>query len=292
MPSTDRLTEFAAVAASQSISEASRVLGVERATLSRRMSNLEAELGVRLLHRSTSRLVLTPAGEELHARARQIVVDAQEAWSAVRRMDEVPRGLLRIASVGTVLDEMLVDYVHAFPEVEVEIVDASRAAGLVSEHIDVALRIGPISELNLIVRRVGVTVDRFVVASPGYLERYGVPMSVDDLAEHRCIVCAKGTWPLRDGGSIPIAGRLRGVDMRLAKVAACAEVGIALVAAPYIRDELASGKLVRVLPDQVGDAADVSIVFADREYIDPKVRAFIDRAVPALEMAFRPAQTD
>lgn len=287
MPSNDRLTEFAVVAADGSISGAARTLGVERATLSRRMSHLEAELGVRLLHRSTSRLVLTPAGEELSRRARRIAVDAAEAWNAVRRMDDVPRGLLRVSVVGDVLDELLIDYVAEFPEVELEIVDSPRPLGLVSERIDVAVRIGPVRDLDLIVRRVDARIDRLLVASPEYLERHGQPSSSDELSEHRCIVCLDGTWPTRSGGVLPVAGRVRTNELRLMLAGARAGVGIAFLPAPYIRDELRSGRLVPVLPDVMGDTAQVSVVFADRQYIEPKVREFIDRAVPILEAAFQ-----
>jgi len=142
------------------------------------MSNLEAELGVRLFHRSTSQLVLTPAGEELSRRARRIQLDAQEAWSAVRRLDDVPRGVLRV-------------------------------------------------------------VDRVVVGSPDYFARRGQPASVEDLVGHRCITGITQSWPLRAGGEVVVEG-----------------------------------------------TAQVSVVFADRDYTDAKVRVFIDRAVPVLEAKY------
>ncbi len=286
MPSADRLTEFAAVAEAASISGAARVLGVERATLSRRISSLEAELGVRLLHRSTSRLVLTPAGEELSRRARNIAVDAAEAWSAVRRMDDVPRGLLRGSTVGDVLDELFVDYVMEFPEVQLEIIDTARPIGLVTERIDVALRIGPVFDPDLIVRRVGATIDRVVVASPEYLSRHGEPASPDELAQHRCVACLEAIWPLRSGGGVQVEGRFRTNELRLMVAGALAGVGLAFLPVPHIRDELASGALVPVLEDSIGDTAQVSVVFADRQYIEPKVREFIDRAVPVVEAAY------
>ncbi len=285
MPSNDRLTEFAAVANARSISSAARLLGIERATLSRRMSNLEAELGVRLLHRSTSRLVLTPAGEELSRRAGHIVADAQETWSAVRRMDDVPRGVLRVSMVGDALDDLMISYVRDFPEVRLELVDTSRQVELIAERIDVAVRFGPVKDVNLIARRVDVGVDRIVVASPDYLAENGHPSSPDDLVEHQCIGPGKSTWPLRAGGRVPVTGRLGATESRFIRKAACAGIGLAFLPVPMIRDDLSSGALVRVVA-AIGDTAQVSIVFADREYIDPKVRVFIDRAVPALEAAF------
>jgi len=286
MPSNDRLTEFAAVANARSISAAARSLGMERATLSRRMSSLEADLGVLLLHRSTSRLVLTPAGEELSRRAGRIVIDAQEAWSAVRRMDDLPRGVLRVSTVGDVLDEVLLTYVQDFPEVRVELFDTSRPVGLIAESIDVAVRFGPVTDINLIARRVDAGVDRIVVASPDYLARHGEPATSDDLAGHQCMGPSTATWPLRSGGRVAVSGRLGASESRLIHKAARAGVGLAFLPVPLIRDDLGSGALVPVLEGVVGDTAHPSIVFADREYIDPKVRVFIDRAVPALEAAY------
>ena len=286
MPSNDRLTEFVAVAAAGSISSAARALEIERATLSRRMSSLEAELGVRLFHRSSTRLVLTAAGEELHRRASRIERDAQEAWSAVRRMDDVPRGLLRISTVGDMLDDLLITYVQDFPEVQVELVDTGRHVGLVDERIDVAVRFGPVTDVNLIVRRVNAGIDRLVVASPAYLERNGHPRSPDDLADHECICGLSSAWPLRAGGRVAVRGRLGASSGRLFAKAARAGLGLALLPMPLIADDLSSGDLVAVLRDDIGDTMQASIVFADREHIDAKVRVFIDRAVPALEAAY------
>ncbi len=286
MPSNDRLTEFAAVANARSISAAARALGIERATLSRRMSSLESELGVRLLHRTTSLLTLTPAGEELNRRAGRIIEDAQEAWSAVRRMDDVPRGVLRVSMVGDMLDDMLIAYVMDFPEVRLELVDTSRPVGLIAERVDVAVRFGPVNDANLVARRVQAGVDRIVVGSPDYLKRHGTPSRPDDLANHECLGPKKTTWPLRAGGRVAVDGRLGATESRLIRSAARAGVGLAFLPVPLIHEDLVSGALVAVLRDDVGDTARVSIVFSDRAYIEPKVRVFIDRAVPALEAAY------
>lgn len=292
MPSHDRLTEFAAIVAAGSISSAARALEIERATLSRRMSNLEAELGVRLFHRSTSQLVLTPAGEELHRRARRIESDAQEAWSAVRRMDDVPRGVLRVSTIGDILDGLILTFVQDFPEVKVELLDTARQVGLIAERVDVAVRFGPIADENVVVRRVNAGVDRVVVGSPEYLARHGEPTSAEDLSHHRCITGLTQSWPLRSGGEVVVEGPLAANGSRLMRTAACAGVGLTFLPVPVIRDDLRSGALVPVLEGVVGDTAQVSVVFADRDYVDAKVRVFIDRAVPALEAEFGRARGD
>jgi DNA-binding transcriptional LysR family regulator len=291
MPSNDRLTEFVTVVDVGSISGAARVLDVPRATLSRRMSALEAELGVRLLHRNTRRLVLTPAGQELVRRARRIVSDAAEAWSAVRRLDDVPRGLLRVSTTGTWLDDIIVGFLREFPEVQVEVRSTTRHVDLIAEGVDVALRMGEVRDPNLIVRKV-TSGARVVVASSSYLGERGVPNTPYDLSEHDCIVGFAGEfapqreWPLCDGGSVRVAGRVAANDIRMMRAAALGGLGLALLPRMAVVDDLARGALVVVLEDSVGADASASLVYADREYIDPKVRAFVDRAVLALKASF------
>jgi DNA-binding transcriptional LysR family regulator len=261
-------------------------LDVERATLSRRMSKLEAELGVRLLHRSTSRLVLTPAGEELLRRARRIVEDAEETWSAIRRMNDAPRGVLRISTVGDVLDELLIQFVLEFPRVRVELVETARPVDLVAESIDVAVRFGPVADVDLVARRVRAGVERLVVGAPAYFTAQGQPTTPEELADHNCLGSQRAHWPLRAGGRMPVSGRLGASGSRLIHKAALAGVGLALLPLPLVRADLASGALRVVLRDTVGDTARVSVVFANREFLDPKVREFIERAVPVLEAAY------
>ena len=290
MPSTDRLNEFAEVVAAGSISGAARALGLPRATLSRRLSALEAELSVRLLHRGTRRLVLTPAGEELYRRARRIVADADEAWAAVRRLDDIPRGLLRVTVSGVRLPKLFTEFLRDYPEVQLEVRATTRHVDLVAEGVDVAVRFGEVKDPNLIVRR--LLMDRLiVVGSPTYLELRGRPRHAAELAQHDCIVGFAGewaptrTWPLRAGGTVRVGGRLAGNDIGLMRAAARDDLGLALLASGLIASDLEAGRLVAVLEDTVGADTPVSIVYADREYIEPKVRVFVDRAVQVLTAA-------
>lgn len=287
MPATDRLTEFAAVAAAGSITAAARRLQLPRATLSRRLSALESELGVRLLHRTTRKLVLTPAGEELYHRARRIVADADEAWRAVRRLDDVPRGLLRVSLTANLLGEMCVAFAQEFPEVKLEVRSTSRHVDLIREGVDVAVRFGPVRDPNLIVRRV-FEGRRVVVGAPAYLARHGVPTTASDLQHHACLVDFAGdfvpspSWPLLEGGSVKVDGPIAANDLPLVARAACAGLGLAFLPRAVIAKPIERGELTVVLEDIVGGDASCSVVYADREYIEPKVRAFVDRAVTAL----------
>jgi DNA-binding transcriptional LysR family regulator len=288
MPSIDRMKEFAEVARAGSISGAARILGLPRATLSRRISGLEADLGVRLLHRRTTHLVLTTAGQELARRATRLTEDADAAWSAVQRLDDVPRGLLRVSVTGPHFLQLFTDFARDFPEVQLEVQSTTRHVDLLTEGVDVAVRIGEIKDQNLIARHLHS--DRLVVVgSPSYLARNGTPHSLDDLAQTTCIVGFAGdwspshSWPLMEGGSVRISRRLATNEIELMRKAAMEGLGLALLPSAAISDELASGALQPVLFDLIGAMIPVNLVFADREFIDPKVRVFVDRAVPVIQ---------
>ncbi|MEM6914488.1 MAG: LysR family transcriptional regulator [Pseudomonadota bacterium] len=285
------MREFLAVVQAGSISEAARVLGLPRATLSRRIAALEADLGVRLILRRTTRLALTHAGEELHRRAGRIIADADEAWSAVRRMDDTPRGLLRVSVTGPHFLKLFIDYLCDFPEVRIEVQATPRHVDLLAEGVDVAMRIGPVKDQDLIAKRLHT--DRLiVVAAPSFLKNNGVPKSAKDLSRRNCIAGVFGDWtsnakwPLLKGGDITVTGRLAANDIDLVRQAAIDGLGFALLASAVVAEDVSAGRLAPVLLEEVGAELPVSLVYADRKYIDPKVRAFVDRAaeVVAKEM--------
>ena len=286
---------FVAILEAGSISEAARVLDVPRATLSRRLGELEASLGVQLIHRSTRRLSPTAAGEELYRRTRKILQDAVEAREAVRRLDGVPRGRLRVAvppSMGASLEPALSDYMQRYPETQVEIRAGSRFVDLISEGIDVAVRAGQVDDPQLVVHQVSHT-DVFPVAAPEYLRRYGLPKNPEALQQHQCLVdCEKGDiprrfWPLKDGGKVAIAGRLTSNDLGVLLAMAKRGWGLALLPLAVSGEALASGELVEVLRAQVGHETPLSLVHTSKEFVDPKIRAFIELATPYLENTLR-----
>lgn len=284
MPSTDRMREFLEVVRAGSISEAARQLGLPRATLSRRMSALEAELSVRLILRRTTRLALTSAGKMLEQRASRIVADVDAAWASVRQLDDTPRGLLRVSMTGPYFAKLFTDFLCSYPEVQLEVLSTTQHVDLLAEGVDVAMRIGEIKDPELIARKVHS--DRsLVVASPAYLKWRGKPETAADLAKHDCMVGFSGdwvpsrTWPLLAGGTVRVSGRLAANEISLARSAVLDGLGLALLPSAVIARELEAGQLVPVLWDSVGKEIPVSLVYADRDYIEPKVRVFVDLAV-------------
>lgn len=284
-PSADRLREFVVVLEEGSISAASRRLDLPRATLSRRLSGLEAELGVRLLHRGTRRLIPTPAGEQLYTRARRIVADTDEAWAATRRLDDTPRGRLRVSTnLNTNIRGLFATFARDYPELELEVTTSDRHVDLVGEGIDVAIRGGEIKDSQLIARR--LFNDRSVaVASPEYLAGRGTPRAARELVNHDLIVGFGGTaapsrtWPLWTGGELRVAHRHASSDMHLRIEWAIAGLGITMAPTGVVAPQVEAGRLVRLLESEVGAPAPLSLVYVDREYQTPQVRVFIARAL-------------
>lgn len=288
MPSADRLEEFVVIVDAGSISAAARVLELPRATLSRRISGLEQELGVRLFHRQTRRLDLTHAGTLLLERARCVVEDAAAAWRAVETLDETPRGRLRVSLPPTELfHALLLGFCRAYPEVVLEVAATPRNVDLLENKVDVAIRFGGATPPDMIVRQLGR--DRIVaVASPRYLEAHHPIRTPDDLAEHSCLLAFEGDWkpatrwPLLSGDAVTVGGTLVSDEGPLRLRAALAGLGITLLPEPLCAPYVESGQLRQVLPTQLGAQTTAILVFPEREFIPKQVRAFIDYTVENL----------
>lgn len=286
------LDTYVAIVEAGSISEASRRLNEPRATLSRKLARLEEHLGVRLLHRSTRRLSLTRAGDELYRRARHIVDETQAAERALRRLDDVPRGLLRVSIPagpdGQAYGEMFALFLLANPEVRVEILATNTHVDLAAQGIDVALRAGQITDPNLIARTLARS-DWVAVASAAYLRDHGNPASPADLASHRCLTGFAGgdrpvsSWPLRSGGSVRVTPWSSCNDPALLLGLVRQGLGIAMMPVSFVIEAIRTGELVAVLPHEVGTRANVAAVYPEREFLDPKVRAFVDYLVAVFE---------
>lgn len=284
---SEGLESFVAIVEHGSIAAAARALDIPRETLSRRLSRLEERLGLRLVHRSTRSLSTTREGDALYVHARRMVDAAEEAIRAVQSADDVPRGVLRLSipanSAGGFVGAMLKDFLDAWPEVELEALSTDRYVDLRSEKIDVALRGGDPQDDGLIARRLW-HMDMCAVASAAYVERHGLPQSLEALAEHTCVLGLSGerparSWPTLEGGAVEVVGRMATNDRAMRMTMIRCGAGIGLVLTANVADELSSGALVPVLPELLGARAHMSVVFAEKEMMLPRVRAFVDHAV-------------
>lgn len=280
---TSDLLAFARTVETRSLSRAALELGVPRATVSRRLTRLETQLGVRLLRRSTRKMALTDAGEELYRHARSVIEAVREAEAAVRRTDGVVRGPLRVSlppSDGG-LHRLLLAFTARYPEIRLEVIFSTAHIDLVSSGYDVAIRAGADLDPGLVARTL-LRMRTLAVAAPRYLATAGTPTTPADLVQHKCILgFTRGEWPvshwpLTDGGQVRVSGVLVSNDIQLQRAAAVDGRGIALLPESLIAPALAAKTLVAVLPGVVGAQVQVSVVYPERELLPPTVRAFVE----------------
>jgi DNA-binding transcriptional LysR family regulator len=278
------LLAFTKVVDAKSLSRAASELRVPRATIGRRLARLEERLGVRLLRRTTRSLVLTDAGEAMYRHARIALDAVREAELSVRRSDTNVRGDLRVSAppISKPSFYALIDgFALAHPEVRLQVHFSTQHADLRRDGYDVAIRGSPQLEPGLVARMMGRT-PLVAVASPAYLTRSGPLRSVRDLRHHRCLLgFAKGElpqlhWTYGKGRAVHVEGHLASNDIAFLCQAAIDGLGIAYL--PYMQVEpgLTSGTLVRVLEGVLESESLMAVVYVEREFQPPAVRAFVE----------------
>ena len=240
-----------------SLSAASRGLNTPLPTVSRRVSDLEFHLGVQLLVRTSRKLILTEAGDAFVAAARKLIDDLDDAERAASGEYRAPRGELLVTAPilfgKTHVAPIVHEFLKAYPDVTVRLVLADHVIDLVEAHVDVAVRIGPLPDSDLVARRIG-HIQWVVCASPAYLARRGEPASPSDLAEHECIAFeglqTSRDWRFSSGAdaqSAPIRPRFSVNTADAIMDAAIAGLGIARVLSYQAAAAIQSETLVSIL---------------------------------------------
>lgn len=280
---------FAQVVQHRGFAAAGRALGVPKSKLSRRVALLEERLGVKLIYRSTRRFSVTEIGQSYFTHCRAMLVEAEAAEEAIALTRAEPRGIVRVTCPVALLDAqlgaMLVDFMREHPLVTVHLEASNRQVDVIGEGVDVAIRVRPPpledSELQL---RVLASRGQCLVASPALLERDGTPGAPADL--HRLPSLALGSppdehaWHLLgpDGAAATIRHQPRLVTRGMPTLRAAAIAGIGIVQLPrmMIREPIARGELVAVIPHWTPRRETVHAVFASRRGLLPAVRALLD----------------
>lgn len=284
----EAMSVFVAIAEAGSLSAAARRLAQPLATVSRKLSLLEASLKTRLIARSTRRLELTDAGRDYLAAARQILEQVDEAERAASGAYARPHGQLVISApvvFGRLhLLPVVVEFLREFPDVDVRLIQADRVVNLLEEHVDLALRIGELADSGLVATRVG-EIRRVVCASPAYLAAYGRPAAPADLARHACItfegLMSSNRWVFA-GENIEVRSRLAVTTAEAAISAALMGLGATRVLSYQVAESLQAGTLERLLPAFEPAAVPVSLIYPGQGRLPMKCRAFLDYAAPRL----------
>jgi len=286
------MSAFVAVAKARGFSAAARELGVPLATLNRRVVDLERDMGVRLLHRSTRQVVLTDIGQDFFVTCERILEELREAEEAATGEYRAPKGVLTMtAPMGfgrLYLQPVALEFLIAFPDINLKLLLVDRVVHLDEENIDLALRISDLPDSSLIARPLG-HVQMVVSASPAYLERRGVPQTPSDLIRHDCIAWSSveplNSWWFRVGANdrtFSVRTRLSTSSADSAISAAHAGLGLVQTTSYQAEPGLRDGRLTLVLRAFECAPTPVSLVYRRQRLLPLKVRAFIDFAVPRL----------
>ena len=273
---------FIRIVETGSFTSAAESLGIQKSTISRRIAQLEDDLGVRLLQRTTRKLKLTDDGEELFTRCQPLINDLENAKDQLSASQEDPRGRLRLtmpAELGVfMMNDVVATFMERYPKIQLEVELSTRLVDLIEEGIDLAIRVGELADSSLIARRIA-HVSRGIYASPEYLKRMGSPQNPDELSKHACFGQLKAhdywefdNWP----HAIEVTGNLKANSIAFNREMVLQGLGIARLPRVYCHGCVQAGELVEVLPDYTCPSIEVNAIYPSRRHLNPKVRLFID----------------
>jgi DNA-binding transcriptional LysR family regulator len=275
---------FARVAAVQNLSAVGSELGLTPGTISKRIQALEDELSARLFDRTTRSIRITEEGATFLAHVERILSEIEAACASVDDKVSKPKGKLKVAAPAGLgrryIAPALSEFVHAYPEIEVQVDLKDRPVNLQEDGYDVAIRTGALSDSTLIAKRLAP--DRHVIAAaPAYIARHGRPQRPQDLARHSCLILGdKAQWPFSKGGvqvTVRVAGPLRSNDSELLCHGALQGHGLIRASELEILVELRAGTLVQVLPDyEVTANAAVWALYPSSKHVLPRMRVLLD----------------
>jgi DNA-binding transcriptional LysR family regulator len=286
---TEALKVLVNTVSAGSIAAAARRLELAPVVASRRLAGLERELGVRLLHRTTRSVALTPEGEDFLPYAREILDREAAAVSALAPGEAGAVGLLRATAPASLGREVIIPMLPALfaanPQLRLELHLAERLVDLVGEGLDVAIRIADLKDSRLVARRVG-TVRRIVCAAPDYLARRGRPTTVAELAAHDCLTLVGAAhWAFDGVGGVQrvrVGGRLTCSAIDGVHEACRQGLGIAMLADWTAGRDLATGRLEALPLDAPPHAPPISALYPSARMAPPKLRVFLAALTEAL----------
>ncbi|NKM32010.1 LysR family transcriptional regulator [Rhizobium laguerreae] len=282
------LRTFVELADARGVTAAAMRLGVSKSMVSRRLVRLEEELGAQLLARNTRGAALTEAGSTFRDYAARVCAEIDVAKETILPAGEL-RGRLRIAaplSFGpTHLASVFAEMARRHPLLQIQTCYSDQVVDLIMEGYDCAIRLGYLQDSNLIARRVGPIYGK-LVASPDYIEKHGSPETPEDLANHQALMQGTETWQFLDGEMIITVnprGRFKADNAVALTAAAVAGIGIAYLPEGLIKDHVASGTLVPVMPNYPLPTAGIYVVRPPAHYPAKKVRVLTEMLVECFD---------
>ncbi|HWT97412.1 MAG TPA: LysR family transcriptional regulator [Terriglobales bacterium] len=280
------LRTFVRIVKTGSLSAAGREMGLALSVVSKRLATLEQRTDTQLITRSTRRLSLTEEGQLLFDRAQRILAEVDEAETALGHGRLEPQGVLRISAPHALgrahVSAVCRDLIGSYPKLSVDLVLTDRLVELIDERMDLVIRIGLPRDSDLIMRKL-IDNHRVISAAPDYLKRRGMPATPEDLPQHECLLYNRNTqadWHLVNGAGeareVRVSSRLQCESGELAHDWALTGGGLVMKSWIDVAADLASGRLVRVLPDWQSDPAPICALFPKNRQMPTRVRVFLD----------------
>lgn len=276
------LDEFIAVAETGQFTAAAQRIGLSSSQVSRQIARLEERLQTRLFYRSTRKVALTEAGQTFLQHCQRLVDARDEAMRAISDLTGEPKGLLRMTCAVAYGERFIVPLVNAFmarhPQLRVDIELSNRPLDLVHEGLDLAIRLGRLQDSRLVATRLAPRV-MYLCAAPSYLERYGRPHSLSEVARHNCLVGSSDQWTFQQDGkeqSLRVQGNWRCNSGQAVLDAALRGFGLCQLPDYYVLDHLKSGELVSLLEQHRPPNTAVWALYPQQRHLSPKVRQLVD----------------
>ena len=300
MDQLSRIAVFTEVVRQGGFAGAARVLGITGSAVSKQIQNLEHDLKVKLLNRTTRRVSVTEEGAIFFDRASRALEDLKEAEEHINEMKLSPRGPLKVSvplSFGlTHLAGPIADFARQYPEVDLDVHFDDRVIDIVQEGFDICVRIGALADSTLITRKLG-DCPFYICASPAYLKTHGKPKTPQDLARHNVLAYTRNRgaheWRYKDPsgavGQVSLNSNFKCDAGEMMLEAAKKDIGLIILPYFYVQDALDSGVLVSVLDDhQTWPERSISAVFQPNRYLSTRLRLFVDHMSVTCEELHRP----
>jgi DNA-binding transcriptional LysR family regulator len=286
MESLGSLYVFVRAGESRSFTAAGQQLGISASAVSKAIGRLEDRLGIRLFHRSTRTVSLTPEGSLFLERCRRILCEVESAEAELQQTQGAPRGKLRISlpSVGTLFMPKLGAFKRQYPDIELDIDYSDRLVEVIEEGFDAVIRTGTPSDSRLMARHLG-SCRKVIVGAPAYFGKAGIPLRPQDLAGHACLLYRSpstgklDTWPLACTADMPAVELVASMVTNTLDPQVCfAEQGLGIACLPEIavRRQLQQGSLITVLDDYNREKMLFHVLWPSSRHLSPKIRVFVD----------------
>ncbi|MFT7682262.1 MAG: DNA-binding transcriptional LysR family regulator [Moritella dasanensis] len=276
------VSEFVAVAETESFTAAAKRLGISTAQVSRQVSALEERLSAKLFYRTTRKVSVTEVGGIYYQHCRQVMDGLADAERAISNLQSTPKGKLKITAPITYGERSVAPLVNNFviqyPELEVQLVLSNQQIDLIDEGFDLAIRLGQLGDSSMIGKRLA-TRKQYVCAAPEYLSAFGAPHTLSELDRHNCLSGTLDYWRFQEKGkarNIRVKGNFSCNSGPVLVDAALKGVGIVQLPDYYVQEYINQGQLIELLPNYREPDDAVWALYPQNRHLSPKVRMLVD----------------